>query len=137
MKSPEKIIIIDDNILNNKLCSHLLKKYFSSPPEIVSFTSPELGIQHILSTTKTKSTATLLLLDINMPTLSGWEVLEELDNFLYESRDNFSVFILSSSVDLRDHDRAQASPHVSAILEKPLTPIQLNQYFKSDQCVIF
>lgn len=132
MKSPEKIIIIDDNILNNKLCSHLLKKYFPSPLDIVSFTSPEQGIQHILSVTKEKRVTTLLLLDINMPTLSGWEVLEELESFLFESKDSFSVFILSSSVDSRDHERAHASPHVTAILEKPLTSIQLDKYFKTD-----
>jgi response regulator RpfG family c-di-GMP phosphodiesterase len=132
MKSPEKIIIIDDNILNNKLCIHLLKKYFSTVLEISSFTSPEIGIEHIISTPKTKSATTLLLLDINMPTLSGWEVLEELDNFLQASRDNFYVFILSSSVDSRDHERAHLSPHVTAILEKPLTSVQLDLYFKTD-----
>jgi CheY-like chemotaxis protein len=133
MKQPEKIIIIDDNILNNKLCSHLLKKYFPDSPEIVSFTSPEMGIQHIVSKSETKTETTLLLLDINMPTLSGWEVLDELDNLLQELTDIFFVFILSSSVDQRDHDRAKASPRVSAILEKPLTSKQLDHYFGPSQ----
>lgn len=133
MKSPEKIIIIDDNILNNKLCTHLLKKYFPPPLDIISFTSPEQGIKHILSDAIENRGTTLLLLDINMPTLSGWEVLEELDSFLSDSKDNFLVFILSSSVDTRDHERAQASPFVTAILEKPLTSIQLNDHFKTGQ----
>lgn len=129
MTIPNKIIIIDDNLLNNKLCEHLLNQYFKTPLEIVSFISPEEGIRHILTDPTEKPT--LLLLDINMPTLTGWEVIDELDVFLHKAKDYFSVVILSSSVDPRDQQKATEYPHIRAVLEKPLRREHLNSLFVS------
>jgi CheY-like chemotaxis protein len=59
----------------------------------------------------------LMLLDINMPEMNGWEVLERLS----VDDDAFTLYILSSSIDRHDLERAQKHPLVTDYLSKPLT----------------
>jgi CheY-like chemotaxis protein len=63
---------------------------------------------------------TVLLLDINMPLMSGWEFLERFDNMKDEVKNLFRIYILSSSVDPRDKQRSYANKNVKAFLVKPL-----------------
>jgi CheY-like chemotaxis protein len=63
----------------------------------------------------------LLLLDINMPIMSGWEFLEMFDNLDFEVKDRVKICILSSSIDERDKVRSYANKNVLEFLVKPLT----------------
>ena len=60
----------------------------------------------------------LILLDLNMPGMSGWDFLRELAKGDYEKR--CTVVIASSSVDPRDTDRANADALVKDFISKPL-----------------
>jgi CheY-like chemotaxis protein len=58
----------------------------------------------------------ILLLDINMPGISGWEFLDELNKL-----GRFvNVYMYSSSIDPEDVKRARAYPMVREFLSKPL-----------------
>ncbi|MFD2036892.1 response regulator [Belliella marina] len=61
-------------------------------------------------------TADLLLLDINMPEMSGWEFLE----LLNQKNINIDVNMLSSSMDPDDLARSQDFDLVTGFLIKPL-----------------
>jgi len=58
----------------------------------------------------------ILLLDINMPGISGWEFLDELKQL----RRFVNVYMYSSSIDPEDVKRARAYPMVREFLSKPL-----------------
>lgn len=61
----------------------------------------------------------LIFLDIKMPRLDGWEVLEELER---QRLDEFCyVYVLTSSIDHRDEERAKKHKCVLGFLEKPLS----------------
>lgn len=59
----------------------------------------------------------LLLLDLNMPVMDGWEVLDALRQ---HPEIKIRVAILSSSVDPEDQARASRYPNVIGYLSKPL-----------------
>ncbi|MEM6342889.1 MAG: response regulator [Bacteroidota bacterium] len=64
------------------------------------------------------STPDVILLDLNLPMLNGWDVLAQIEKIPFASRPK--VYILSSSIDPEDKQRAQKHPAVSGFLPKPL-----------------
>ena len=58
-----------------------------------------------------------ILLDINMPVMDGWEFLNQLNPRLLKHC--VGIYILSSSIDRNDIDRAKEIPVVEGFLHKP------------------
>ena len=116
-----RFITIDDDPVNNLICK-LTIEMVAEKPEILTFESAVKGfeyIQHQYAANRDK-TQTVLLLDINMPVMSGWEFLERFDNLGDDVKSLFKIFILSSSVDERDKQRSYANKNVNAFMVKPL-----------------
>jgi len=63
----------------------------------------------------------ILLVDINMPLMSGWEFLEKFEEIQSQLGKKISVYNISSSVDLNDIVRAQNNPLVADYLLKPIS----------------
>jgi CheY-like chemotaxis protein len=116
-----RFIAIDDDSVNNMICK-LTIEMVEKTSEVVTFTNPSLGFDFIMNEygTKQEQRQTVLLLDINMPVMSGWEFLERFDNMKDEVKKLFKIYILSSSVDPRDKQRSYANKNVKAFLVKPL-----------------
>ncbi|QRR01368.1 response regulator [Dyadobacter sandarakinus] len=122
MNPPSQFILVDDDPINN-----MLSKY------IISNVAPDAGIQ--LFTDPVQALAaieqrfddpaarveTVLFLDINMPTMSGWEFLEQLAVFPGRLIAHISIFILSSSIDPKDVSNAESHPLVQGYFSKPLS----------------
>ncbi|NDC40313.1 MAG: response regulator [Chitinophagia bacterium] len=122
MEKSARFIVIDDDALNNKICRACIEKIFKDAP-VATFTDPKLGFEHIEAeySTNIHDDMGILFLDINMPTMTGWEFLELFDKLDDAIKDRISIYILSSSVDKRDMERAKANKYVVHYLIKPLT----------------
>lgn len=127
MKTPERFLIIDDDPENNILCISSIKKAFSNA-DIVAFTEPEAGIDYIEHEHVQNPVPTVLLLDINMPTLNGWDVLTRFQNMVH-GLSSISVYILSSSIDPADKLRASNNQLIEGYIEKPLSKSTLLNLF--------
>ena len=78
----------------------------------------------------------LILLDINMPMMNGWEFLEEFVPAYEEKFPTTKIIILSSTIDPEDFARAKRFPVVVDFFSKPLEVDSLealkeSDYFKS------
>lgn len=61
----------------------------------------------------------VILLDINMPILDGWQFLDEFIKFAIPKK--IIVYIVSSSIDQADHLKAAKYKEVSNFFVKPIT----------------
>jgi CheY-like chemotaxis protein len=61
----------------------------------------------------------VILLDLNMPVLDGWQFLDEFIKLKVGKK--ITVFLISSSIDQADHARALAYKEVSRFYIKPIT----------------
>ena len=116
MALPQKILLIDDdeafNFLNRLIITGLM------PACIVYAAQDGQAALNIIK--RDEGCPDVILLDINMPGMDGFEFLDEFDK-LNKCSDHTKIFMLTSSS--RDEDRVNVLSHKSVIgyLSKPLT----------------
>jgi CheY-like chemotaxis protein len=115
-----EILLVDDDRIFNILHTRFFEKAGVSQSAVKSFRSGDECLSYLDSHGEPDGTMFLVLLDITMPVMDGWDFLEELNSRDY--RDNIKVVMVSSSVDGADKERAQAYDCVMDYVEKPLSP---------------
>ena len=122
-------IIIDDDPINNMICTRIIQLKFPQA-RVKTFTSPEKGLEYVLDSYDTDGIdKATLFLDINMPVLSGWDVLDRFRDSAGSVQNRVSIYMLSSSVDGHDKEKADGNGLVSGYVTKPLSQIKLQDIF--------
>ncbi len=126
----KRFLLVDDDPLNNLLSKMILKKSFDTV-QVNDFTIPENALEFMKSQPPINLVdgKTTLFLDINMPTITGWEYLEAFERFDPSIKNQYDIYILSSSVEPKDVNRARENPMVIDFLEKPLKKEMLVKIF--------
>lgn len=118
-------LLIDDDSTCNSISKILLKRKFhlnsTDEFEIISFSKPIEGLKFLKEAlVNNKFQKILILLDINMPLMSGWEFLVEYEH-LFKNQTDVKIYILTSSVSRADMDKAAKNECVEDFITKPLT----------------
>ena len=121
MSADMKFILVDDDDFTNILHDMVLKDTLGDEVGVETFSKPEEGLEFIQKSYTDSSEETVLFLDINMPKINGWEFLERYEKFSEAIKRHISIYIVSSSVDNRDRDRAEGNKNVKGFISKPLT----------------
>lgn len=115
-----KFILIDDDSINNFLVEHILKQ-LASNSTVESFTYPEVALEYLLSLETDNFNNLVIFLDLNMPVLSGWDILDKLTaRFGGKLPSNAVLYIASSSDIKEDISRSKIYEMVAGYLTKPL-----------------
>ena len=61
----------------------------------------------------------VIFLDINMPILDGWQFMDEFSQF--ENKENIVVYLISSSIDPKDREKAKRYSDIEDYIIKPVT----------------
>ena len=120
MNTPAQFIIVDNDPVNNLLCTLAIKDV-ADDIEIQAFDSPVKGFEYITTEYLNTENLTVLLLDINMPTWSGWDFLNNFEKLDEKIKRQIKIYILSSSIDTNDKHRARENKNVVDYIEKPLS----------------
>ncbi len=127
-----RFIIIDDDEINNMICTVTLKK-MSADVNIKTFLDPAAALAHIAAdySDPDEDHRAILFLDLSMPVMNGWGFLERFNDFDRAVKARVKIYILSSSDDRRDLDKAKADANVIDYLVKPLTRETIRQVTES------
>lgn len=121
METKIHFILVDDDPLNNMLSEMIIEEVFPDA-KIMTFTEPKTGLDYILTNLKNPGEGkSILFLDLNMPKMTGWEFIGQFEKADTIGKDQLLIYILSSSVNPVDLEKAKVNPYVKGFIEKPLT----------------
>ncbi|MCB0484425.1 MAG: response regulator [Flavobacteriales bacterium] len=73
----------------------------------------------------------VILLDINMPVMDGWAFMNSIDVFTLAQKGQPRIFMVSSSLNLSDNDKAAKNPMISGFITKPFNQEKLRDVLQS------
>jgi len=119
----KKVALIDDKEIDHFISREILKKYGAK--KIASFKDTFSALAHL---TKTKASYDLIILDINTPTVDGFEFI---DNFLDLTHQKKHGKLCVMSAFLNPIDRKNCQKRSINFIEKPLSIEKLDHLLKS------
>ncbi|MDJ1473528.1 response regulator [Cytophagaceae bacterium DM2B3-1] len=115
--------LVDDDDLFHLIHNRFIKSQLPDA-EIVNFIDPRDALTTILENTQQPG---IVLLDLNMPYMTGWEWLSAFAKQTDLSTLALNIFILSSSDSNQDRARVKDYPFVKGYLVKPLTQADISK----------
>ncbi len=129
-----KVLIIDDDSIVLFIQEKMLKKYgITNAP--ISFQDARKAISFLK--TQKSDDIFLILLDINMPGMTGWDFLDEIKGMKISEK--VFVFMVTSSIDSYDKEKAKKYKSVISFIEKPISAdncIKIKEHPKLKQFLI-
>ncbi len=116
------ILIIDDDPLTNKFNEMIIRKLHPEI-EVKTLLSAREGIEYFEAPNNTPPQ--LILLDLNMPVMNGWEFIDEFMNLNIKT----GIILVTSSDDPYDRKKAERYEQVKDYLVKPLSKDNLSELF--------
>jgi CheY-like chemotaxis protein len=118
--STKTIWVIDDDPIYQIIVNKIIKKseLFLS---VSSFKNGKEAVDALKDALDDKIVfPNVILLDINMPVMDGWEFMEEMGLLKAQINTAIQIYIVSSSIALEDKNRAKIHPEIIAYLSKPV-----------------
>jgi CheY-like chemotaxis protein len=119
------IWVVDDDPIYQIIVNKIIKKseLFLS---VSSFKNGKDAIDALKKTIeKEEILPNIILLDINMPIMDGWEFMEEVVVLKSQISEPIQIYIVSSSIALEDKNKAKNYSEIIAYLSKPIDPNDL------------
>lgn len=110
-------MIEDDEIcvfVNRRVLEKTIKEL-----EVESFANGRLAIDHLVEKNKQDQLPDIILLDINMPIMSGWEFLKVYEQILPDLKKTPHIYMLSSTMYPDELKKIDACSLVSGFISKP------------------
>jgi len=128
---PYQILLVDDDDVTNFLSKEMLRLYMPSPQIDIALNGQE-AVEYLLSKVKDGANLPdLILLDINMPIMDGWDFLAEFDKIKGPGFEKIHIIMFTSSVYYEDIDRARSYASVQNIYSKPLDEQKIREIIAS------
>jgi CheY-like chemotaxis protein len=125
-KKIDCILLVDDDFATNFINKKILQKAEVTDQIQVALNGKE-AIDYLSRKGKFESNDNqfplpqLILLDINMPVMDGWDFIEAFQNLDLENKEDISIVMLSSSFNPSDKTKAESIPEIAAFKQKPMS----------------
>jgi len=118
MDNKKKFLVVDDDEIFLFTANYVLKKLFPDM-EIITSKNGEEALEQLKN-----EVPEAMFLDLNMPIMDGWEVLDNLS--ANNKKAPFPIIIVTSSIDPTDKEKANKHPFKPNFVEKPLSEESLS-----------
>ena len=123
----DSVCIIDDDRIFIYGTKKIMKK-IGFEGDLIVFNNGQDAAEGLAEMSKgNKKLPSLILLDLNMPIMNGWEFLEEYKKIPLGHKSGVTLYIMSSSVDPIDCEKAKSYAEVKNYILKPVTPHDLDK----------
>ena len=112
-------IIVDDDSFNNVLCDLTIKEAFVEA-DVRAYEECEEALAYLRNEIVRNRRMTILLLDIEMHGMNGWEFMEQIDQMETAVKNLLKICIVSVSLIPGDQEKAFLNPLIRGFLLKPI-----------------
>lgn len=123
--------LIDDNKIDLKIHEKLLE-YSNLAENIFVFQNGQDALHHIAQRAPSESYA-VILLDIQMPRMNGFQFLEAFRSLPQPKQANYKIIMVSSTIDLEELRSVQSHQVELLFLPKPLNPASIKSIMQEWQ----
>lgn len=119
----KKIIwVIDDDIIYQTIINKLIQKsgVFSTHSSFMNGKEAIITLNNTLEKDD-NSLPDIILLDINMPVMDGWEFMEEIKRIKSKINKHILIYIVSSSIAIEDRDKSKTFTDIMGYIPKPIS----------------
>lgn len=132
MKAIESVMIVEDNPIDIFINTRVIEQSGLSS-YIISQQSAREALHYLKEADhKNQPLPNLILLDLRMPDMDGFEFLDQFSNLSTTIRSACKIIMLSSSLDPIDDEQARKHPDVISFISKPLTRDKLTALMNSN-----
>jgi CheY-like chemotaxis protein len=122
-----KLVVIDDNPTDHYIMQRLLHNNYNCEQATYTYDG-RLVLDYLQENKETGSMLPdVIFLDLDMPQLTGWEFLDELETFNVKAKKNVQVHIMSSSIRSADVFHSKKYTCVNSFMTKPLSKDLVNK----------
>ena len=119
-KSPIVALVDDDKIF--QLTASKTIRALNLSDNILQFENGEVALKYLVeNASKNEVLPDYIFLDINMPYVDGWMFLQDYPGMKVNLGKEISIFMISSSIDPGDINRARSIPDVQEYVLKPVS----------------
>lgn len=120
MESEPLIALVDDDRIFQLIAEKSIKATRLTN-RIIQFSNGSDAINYLQEHANDESRLPdLLFLDISMPIADGWMFMEDYINLKPQMRKNIRIYMVSSSIDPRDIERARSMKYIEEYIIKPI-----------------
>lgn len=125
-------IVIDDSKLDCFIAEKIIKNT-GICESIKSFLGAQEALDYIRESPSAEGIHTIMLVDIQMPVMNGFQFVEEFEKLPVYVKENFSIYIISSSINDTDLKKVHTFESIRQFLNKPLTSNNLSAILRLEQ----
>lgn len=112
-------IVIDDSKLDCFIAEKVIKNT-GNCENVKSFVDATLALEVISAADTVHKPQTIILLDIQMPVMNGFQFIEAFEQLGEEITSNYIIYVISSSINENDLNRVHNYSSVRQFLNKPI-----------------
>lgn len=131
METKYAFLVIDDNQIDQLITKQLFKKILDVS-EINIANNGKEGIKWVCDNRKKINESLIIILDIQMPIMNGYQFLFEYEKLEMELKRETQIFMLSSSLDMDEIRYLKSNAHVTDFLSKPICVQEFGKRIYSD-----
>ncbi|MDX1544952.1 MAG: response regulator [Christiangramia sp.] len=122
-------VVDDDEIFQFMVKKNI--KAIDQDIEVITYTDGQKAMNGLKKDCKACHIPDIILLDINMPVMDGWQFLDFYDQLKYKIDKDISIYIISSSANPDDILRAQEMNDLSGYITKPVSREELENIIEN------
>lgn len=117
----KKYLLIDDDYIFNLLHKRIIQ-IIDKEGEVIDFKDSVMALGYLKDILDNEKTLPdYIFLDISMPEMNGFELLDEISDYAVEMFAHTKLYIVTSSLNDRDMKKAFSYPMLTGYYGKPLT----------------
>ncbi|MCW2261350.1 MULTISPECIES: response regulator [Sphingobacterium] len=125
------VTLVDDNAILRVIFSNMIKSFPDFPLQINLFENALDALEYFENKKENLDPSSeIIFVDINMPFMTGWEMMDKLEEFGHDFLNLLNIYIISSSTSRTDREQIQDYPFIDGYILKPIDKLKLYELIR-------